>query len=97
MLAAAIALLFILSGLLAVLAIADAALKARRAYGVLMAEAAVMRTGYAVQALRQDMPVRRAAVRKAPGAVRLDRRSSALGLALAPQRRLPAVPAFAAA
>ena len=93
MLAAAITLLFTLSGLLAVLAIADAALKARRVYGALMREAALMQAGFVVQVDPQELRVRRTPAKPKPA-----RRASGLMLApaLAPQR-LPAVPAFAAA
>jgi hypothetical protein len=84
MLAIAIALLFTLTGIVAVLAIADSAFKARRAYGQLMREAALMRAGFAVQVEAQELRVRRNADRIMP-----DRRSAL--------QRLQPVPAFAAA
>jgi Zn-dependent protease with chaperone function len=83
----AIALLFTLTGIVALLAIVDAMLKAHRAYAVLMREAALMRDGFAFQVEARELRVRRAVVRAMPL-----RRSPAL-------RRLPApaVPAYAAA
>lgn len=85
MLALAIALLFTLTGILAVLAIADSVLKARRAYGRLMQEAALMQAEFVEQAAPQDMRVRRVAAKPSPV-----RRSSA-------PLPLLAVPAYAAA
>lgn len=84
MLALAIALLFTVTGLAAVVAMADSALKARTAYARLMAEAAVMRSGYALSVSAQDMRLRRPAPR-----VMADRRASL--------RRAPARLACAAA
>jgi hypothetical protein len=77
MLALAIALLFTATGIAAVVAMADSALKARTAYTRLMAEAAVMRSGYELSVPAQDVRLRRPAPR--PMA---DRR--------APLRRAPA-------
>jgi hypothetical protein len=85
MLAFAIALLFTVTGIVAVLAIADSALKARRAYAQLMREAALMRAGFALQVEAQELRVRRAPLRAKLSAPR-----SAL-------LRLQAVPASAAA
>lgn len=69
MLALAISVLFTLTGILAVLMIADSLLKARAAYHQLMREVAVLRGDLAVQpgspeqhlrsAARRSMPVRR--------------------------------------
>lgn len=84
MLATAIASLFVLTGILAVIAIADSALKARHAYGRLMREAALMRAGFAVQVEAQELRVRRH-----PDRAMSDRRSHAV--------RMQAAPAFAAA
>lgn len=62
----AIALLLTLGGLVAVLAIADSALKARHAYRQLMREAALMQSGFAFQIEARDLRVRRAPVRVTP-------------------------------
>ena len=77
MLALAIALLFTATGIAAVVAVADSALKARTAYARLMAEAVVMRSGYELSVPAQDVRLRRPALR-----VMADRR--------APLRRAPA-------
>jgi hypothetical protein len=69
----AIALLFTLAGCAAVLAIADSVLKARRAYGQLMREAALMQSGFASQIEARELRVRRVSVRAMPA-----RRSPAL-------------------
>ena len=87
MLALAIALLFTMTGIAAVLAIADSALKARRAYDQLLREAALMHAGFVVQVDAQDLRVRRA-----PAKPKLARRGS-VPLPLP----LLAVPAFSAA
>jgi hypothetical protein len=84
MLALAIAILFTLTGILAALAIADSALKARHAYAQLLREAALMQSGFAVQVEAQELRVRRAPARVMPL-----RRLSAL--------RMQAVPACVAA
>lgn len=84
MLATVIALLFTLTGIAAVLAIADSVLKARHAYAQLMGEAALMRAGFAVQVEAHELRVRRNARRVMP-----DRRFAALSM--------PYVPACAAA
>ncbi len=75
MLALAIALLFTFTGIVALLAIADSVLKARRAYGQLMREAALMRAGFVVQVEAQELRVRRN-----PDRVMPDRRSPSLRL-----------------
>lgn len=62
-LAIAIALLFTLIGITAVLTIADCALKARHAYRQLAREAALMEAGFAVQVSAQELRVRRATMR----------------------------------
>lgn len=66
MLALAITLLFTLTGIAALLTIADSALKARRAYAQLMREAALMRSGFTLQVEAQDLRVRRAPARVTP-------------------------------
>lgn len=80
----AIALLLTLGGLVAVLAIADSALKARHAYRQLMREAALMQSGFAFQIEARDLRVRRAPARLTP-----IRRPQA--------PRMQAVPVYAAA
>lgn len=84
MLALAIALLFTLTGIVAVLAIADSALKARHAYAQLMREAALMRAGFAVRVDARELRVRRTPARVTPL-----RRTQGM--------RWQAVPAYAAA
>ena len=81
MLAFAIALLFTCAAILAVLTIADSAIKARVAYARLLREADLMRAGYAMQVEPREMRVRRTPMR-AVGVIR-DRRMQAL-------RQLPA-------
>jgi len=66
MLAFAIAVLFTFAALLAALAIADSALKARHAYAQLLREAALMQAGFMLQIEPQELRVRRAAVRVTP-------------------------------
>ena len=77
MLALALALLFAVTGIAAVLVIIDSAMKGRNAWTQLMREAALMRAGYAVQVEAQELRVRRAPARFTP-----DRR-------LTPLRPLP--------
>lgn len=52
--------------MLALLVIADSAIKAHRAYTQLMREGALMQAGFAVQVEAQDLRVRRASVRTKP-------------------------------
>ncbi len=80
MLAVTIALLFILTGIVAVLAIADSALKAQRAYGQLLREAALMRAGFALQVEAQELRVRRNPDRVISANPKLERRSQMLRL-----------------
>jgi hypothetical protein len=88
MLALAISALFTLTGILAVLMIADSLLKARAAYDQLMREAALMRSEFAVQLAAPEQRLRSAARRSMPV-----RRPVQLRL-----QRVPApVPAYAAA
>lgn len=84
MLALALALLFTLIGVVAVLVIADSAIKAVRAYDRLMQEAALMQAGFVLQVEAQELRVRRGTRQ-----IMRDRRVS-------PLRVLPA-PACAAA
>ena len=84
MLALAITLLLTVTGIIAVLAIIDSALKARRAYDRLMREAALFEAGFVVQVDARELRVRRTPARFTP-----DRRPAML--------RQPPVPAFAAA
>jgi hypothetical protein len=63
MLALAIALLFTATGVAAMIAVADSAMKARTAYARLMAEAAVMRSGYELSVAAHDVRLRRSAPR----------------------------------
>lgn len=58
MLALAISALFIASGIVAMLVIADTLLKARASYARLMREGEVMRAGFALQAAAVDMQLR---------------------------------------
>jgi hypothetical protein len=58
----AIALLFTLAAAVAMLTIIDSALKARRSYAVLMREAALLRSGFALQIEARDVRVRRIAL-----------------------------------
>jgi hypothetical protein len=51
----AIALLFTLAAAVAMLTIIDSALKARRSYAVLMREAALLRSGFALQIEARDV------------------------------------------
>lgn len=60
MLTLALPILFTLIGAVAVISIADSAMKARAAYEHLMCEAALMRAGFAVQVKPQALRVRRA-------------------------------------
>ena len=66
LLAAAIALLFTLIGIVAVLAIADSLRKARNAYARLMHEAALMQANLAVADQAAEMPVQSAAIPQLP-------------------------------
>ncbi len=78
MLALVIVLLFTLAAALAMLTIADSAIKAREAYGQLMREAALMQAGFTVQVQPQELWVRRAPGRILPAGSRSDRRSPGL-------------------
>lgn len=62
----ATALLFTAAGIVAVLAIADSLLKARRAYARLMREAVLMQSGFAFQVEARELRVRRAPTRATP-------------------------------
>jgi hypothetical protein len=66
MLAFVIALLFTITGVAAVLTIADSMMKARRAYRALMAEAALLRDGFACQIEARAARVERTALRATP-------------------------------
>lgn len=66
MLALAIALLFTFAAILAVLTIADSAIKAREAYAQLLHEAALTQAGFAVPVEPQALRMRRAPVRAMP-------------------------------
>lgn len=66
MLTIAIALMFSLIGIAAMLIIADCAVKARLAYAQLLREATVIEAGFAVQAGVQVLHKRRAPVRLTP-------------------------------
>lgn len=65
MLAFAIVALLILSGMIAVLVIADSLVEARAAYARLMREGEVMRAGFALQTAAVPMQPRPAALRSA--------------------------------
>ncbi len=52
--------------MLALLVIADSAIKAHRAYAQLMREGALMQAGFAVQVEAQELRVRRASARAKP-------------------------------
>lgn len=82
MLAFAISALFTLTGIVAVLVIADSLVKARATYAQLMLEAAVMTEGMAVQAAARALRQR-----PAPRRTTADRRSAMLR---AQPRRHPA-------
>ena len=82
MLALAITLLFTITGIAALLTIADSVLKARHAYTQLLREAALMQAGFTVQVEAQELRVRRMPARVTPL-----RRTPAL----------PPLPAYAAA
>lgn len=84
MLALAITLLLTATGIIAVLAIIDSALKGRRTYDRLLREAALMEAGFVMQVEARELRMRRAPARFTP-----DRRPAML--------RQPSVPAFAAA
>jgi hypothetical protein len=62
----ALALLLTLGGVVAVLAIADSALKARHAYRQLMREAALMNAGFVPQIEARDLRVRRVSAQTMP-------------------------------
>jgi hypothetical protein len=62
----AITALLSITGLLALLVIADSAIKARKAYWQLMREGALMRAGFTVKVEARDVRVRRAPVRTMP-------------------------------
>jgi hypothetical protein len=62
----AIALLFTLAGLAAVLAITDSVLKARQAYGQLVREAALLRSGFAFQVEARGVRHRRTTLHAMP-------------------------------
>jgi hypothetical protein len=76
MLALAINLLFAIAAVSAVLTLADCAIKARRAYDMLMHEKALMDAGFVLQVDPQTVRLRAAA--RHGGAVTLPRRSSML-------------------
>lgn len=80
MLAFALAMLFTLTGAVAMLSVIDSAIKARAAYTKLMREAALMRVGFAEQVQPSALRVRRSGSRVMP-----DRRPAASQM-----RRVPA-------
>lgn len=84
MLALALTLLFTITGIAAILTIADSAIKAREAYGRLMQEAALMQAGFAVQVDAYEQRLRRAPARFTPGSPKPDRRSPALQMQAVP-------------
>lgn len=73
----AITVLFTLTGIVAMFAIADSVLKARHAYRRLMREAALMQAGFAMQVEARELRMRRAPERLAVRVTPL-RRSQAL-------------------
>lgn len=85
MLALAIALLITFAATLAVLTIADSAIKAREAYARLLREAALMQAGFVVQVEPRDLRMRQAPARFTPGC-----RSAMAGMP-----GMPAIPACA--
>lgn len=76
MLALAINLLFAIAALAAVLTLADSAVKAARAYAILMRERALMDAGFTMQVDPREVRLRAAA--RHAGAVILPRRSPML-------------------
>ncbi|MFN3862663.1 MAG: hypothetical protein ACK4RT_00125 [Erythrobacter sp.] len=76
MLALPINLLLVLAAVAAVLSLADSTIKARRAYGALRREKALMNAGFVMQLAPREMRLRAAARRG--GAVILSRRSPML-------------------
>ncbi|MDP5102718.1 MAG: hypothetical protein NWP98_02210 [Erythrobacter sp.] len=89
-LSAVIAMLFTLTAIATLLAIADSMLKARKAYARLMNEAALMQASFAVTAAMQKMPVQSAPVQRARVMAMPQRRTQGLPVQLRPAGLVPA-------